>query len=147
MIFESCAAAAVRKPQRCARFGEELSMSLLSWLDDPSAEKGIHFAPDTVTQKWPFSSYAQLASEVYRTAAMLLDHGLERGGIVSLLLSDPRDFIIAFYAAIAAPSFRSTAAHRQHLITVFRTCVPRIVVIDNSLRALAEESAGIVAPG
>ncbi|WP_007468212.1 AMP-binding protein [Segniliparus rugosus] len=119
---------------------------MLTWLDSPSLDTGIYFASDDANPVWSFASYADLAGDALRTASLLRRHGLERNGVVSILLPEPRDFLPAFYGALAAggtPSpmatpltFRSFDQYKQHVADILHASEPALVLVDPALADL-----------
>ncbi|GAA2724405.1 AMP-binding protein [Actinocorallia aurantiaca] len=124
-------------------------MRLLDWLDDPVPDQGIHFAGERGS--WTFRSYAELAGDVRRVAALLREEGAVPGEPVSLMLSDSRDFIVSFVAAllagatpspVAAPlTFRGRDVYVDHVAGILDVARPSLILTDKGLADTAAEAA------
>ncbi|HEX7240490.1 MAG TPA: AMP-binding protein [Longimicrobiaceae bacterium] len=121
---------------------------LLAWLDDPAADRGIHFARADGT--WSFHAYARLAELARRAAGALACEGVRRDDVVTLMGRSGPEFVAAFFGTLlagATPSpvappltFGDPDAYRDHLAGVLRTARPALVVADAEL---ADEVAGL----
>ncbi|MCD0453478.1 AMP-binding protein [Actinocorallia sp. API 0066] len=124
-------------------------MLLLDWLDDPAADRGIHFAGDGGS--WTFRSYAELAGDVRRVAALLRASGAAPGEPVSLMLGDSRSFIAGFVGSVlagatpspvAAPlTFRGKDAYVEHVSNVLDVAAPSVVLTDDFLGETTAQAA------
>ncbi|WP_327697961.1 AMP-binding protein [Streptomyces sp. NBC_00459] len=124
-------------------------MRLLDWLDDPATGQGIHFAGDR--GHWSFHSYAELAADVRRVAALLRGSGAVQGEPVSLMLGDSREFIVAFVGTmlagavpspVAAPlTFRGRDVYVKHVAGIFDVARPALVLTDKALADTVGEAA------
>ena len=120
--------------------------SLLGWLDHPG-EGGIHAADEA--DAWVFSSYATLADRVPRAARHLIEGGLQRGDVVTILVRSATDFVVAFFAVLFAGGVPSPSApplplqdrskYRDRLTGVIRAARPRRIIADEHLLDHARE--------
>lgn len=114
---------------------------LLAWLDEPSADRGIHFAGAEDT--WDFRSYARLAEAARRVAAGLADAGVPAGSVVTVVQRSGPLFVASLFGALAAgctPSptappltFQDSQAYAGHVTGLMRTARPQAVVADRAL--------------
>ncbi|MFB9462695.1 AMP-binding protein [Streptomyces cinereospinus] len=117
---------------------------LLDWLREPSEERGMYFAGGA--GDWAFRSYADLAAEVRRIGAGLLQSGIRPGSIVSLIVTDPAEFVVSFMGVLAAGSspaplagpaaLRGLDRYTGHLARVFGIARPAAVLADAELAEL-----------
>ncbi|MFD0689921.1 AMP-binding protein [Actinomadura fibrosa] len=122
--------------------------SLLAWLDDPRPDTGLHIAE--AGDAWSYTPYPELAAEVRRFAAVLLETGPEPGAVVSLMLTRGRCFVVAFMAALAAgltpspvaplASFRRRDTYAAHLEGVLAVAEPAVVVVQEENAELARDA-------
>lgn len=120
---------------------------LLSWLDAPGLDRGIHFAgPDDTWRTWPYERLAHLAR---RAAWGLVERGVrEREAVVLVQRSGP-EFVASLFGAmlagavpaVAAPpmAFQDQVAYRDHLTGLLRAARPALVVADDDLAARLDE--------
>ena len=122
---------------------------LTDWLDDPRPARGVHVAePDS---GWRLCGYERLARRVWGAAAQLVELGLPPGGVVSVVLTEPEDFVAGFFAALAAggtPSpispplvFRDAEAYVAHVAGVLRVATPAAVLADEHLLPIVTQAA------
>ena len=119
---------------------------LLSWLESADPEKGLRVAEPG--GGWSFTSYADLAEEVRRFAALLSETDARPGAVVTLLTSGAKTFVVAFMGTLAAgltPSpvappgaYRTTERYRAHLTRVIDAAEPAVVVTQEDTHAAAE---------
>src|ERR1051326_4766837 len=122
----------------------------LDWLVRPTNERGIHFAQDDGS--WTFSSYEALARAVWRASEQVAHERRPDLSVVSLILTNPRDFTVQFFGTLhagAIPSpivpplpFDSVDEYTKHIAAILRIAQPSLVVTDAELvptvqRALA----------
>ncbi|WP_188317075.1 AMP-binding protein [Solihabitans fulvus] len=118
-------------------------------MEDPKPAKGIHFADQT--GRWEYRSYVDVVRDSLRVSALLRELGLPRGGIVSLILAQPRDFVAAFMGTLLAggtPSpiatpmgLRGGAQFPDHVARVLRAATPAVVLSDAALFEVAQRAA------
>jgi acyl-CoA synthetase (AMP-forming)/AMP-acid ligase II len=118
-------------------------MRTLDWLDAPRTDTGVAFAADNPADGWQFVPYSDLADRALRVVGLLERHGLRRDDVVSIVVPEPHDFLLAFYGVIAcgatasplAPplTFRSIEAYIQHLAEVLKTALPAAVLVTPHL--------------
>lgn len=72
---------------------------LVGWLDEPTADAGMHVATDI---GWSYHDYSSIARRTASVAAQLLDGGLARGGVVNIVLPSGVDFVATFFGVLAA---------------------------------------------
>jgi acyl-CoA synthetase (AMP-forming)/AMP-acid ligase II len=121
--------------------------SLLDWLADPSADTGLHIA--AASDEWSYTSYEELAAEVRRFSAVLLESDPAPGAIVSLMLTRSKCFIVAFMAVLAAgltpspvaplSSFRRRSRYEAHLTEIFTVAEPALIVAQEDTRDMARD--------
>lgn len=126
-----------------------IHMKLLEWIDDPAQDCGIHFAGDK--DEWTLRSYADIASDAWRVAALLTQSGAKPNEPVSLMLSTSRDFIASFFGALlagATPSpiapksaFRKRDSYITHVAGVLEAARPSVVLADGALIDMAADAA------
>ncbi|WP_239001750.1 MULTISPECIES: AMP-binding protein [unclassified Mycobacteroides] len=136
--------------------GKDDDVKALNWLDNPSSVKGIYFASGQGADDWEFASYDELACCASQVASLLVDHGLLPGDIVSILPSNPRDFVAAFYGTIIAggtPSpvatpltFRSLDVYLDYLEQIFRSATPSLILVGVDLFDIVHKAAGKSVP-
>lgn len=115
---------------------------LLSWLDDPPADRGIRFAGGA-EGAWTFWGYDQLADLCRRAARGLVDLGVAAGDVVTIVeRSGPRFVAMLFGAMLAGavPSpvappmvFQDSAQYRRHVRGLLAAARPAIVVTGGDL--------------
>jgi acyl-CoA synthetase (AMP-forming)/AMP-acid ligase II len=125
-------------------------MKALNWLDNPSADKGIHYDSGQVSANWQFTSYRELARNAAQVASVLVENGLRPGDTVSIVPSHPRDFVAAFYGAIiaggtASPvatplTFRSLEVYISHLAQIFSVGEPALILVPDELVDIARQA-------
>lgn len=131
--------------------------TVLDWLDEPSATRGISFAAPDGT--WSTRSYGELAGDAGRVAALLRDAGAAPGGVASVLVAEPQAFVAAFLGAmlagltpspIAAPlGFHDAERWIEHAALVVRAAGPAVVLTDAPLLSAVStvaERAGAPSP-
>jgi acyl-CoA synthetase (AMP-forming)/AMP-acid ligase II len=129
--------------------------TVLDWLDDPVAERGVHYYR---ADGWHLRGYREIADHARRIAALLRASGVTRG-VVSLQVEDPETFVPAFlgtmYAGltpspIASPvTFTNHDAYSDHAAAVMAAAAPAAVLTDTAMSPLAADScvkAGLPAP-
>jgi fatty-acyl-CoA synthase len=114
---------------------------LLDWLDQPDARRGVRFANDD--GGWDLSTYEDLARGARSVAALLQEHGLRRGGVVSIVVPTGPSFATAFFGTLLAggtPSplvpptvFDKADSYVRHTAGLLATAT-EIVLTDDSLR-------------
>jgi len=128
-----------------------VSIDILNWVLDPDAAHGVHLAGPART--WTMCSYSDLATNAGRVAALLRGYVKSPGGVVSLTLSEPQDFIAALggvwlagYTAspVAAPAgFRGHSQYVGHLRRIIKAAEPAAVLCDvgllDTVRAVLQE--------
>jgi len=115
---------------------------LLSWLEDPSDDRGIRFAGNG--DEWDFWSYSSLADSTVRVASGLRALGVGHDDVVSIVLPSGPGFVAALFGTMfagAVPSplappmaFQDLAVYDDHVAGVLRTARPRLVVTDLALK-------------
>jgi acyl-CoA synthetase (AMP-forming)/AMP-acid ligase II len=115
----------------------------LDWLDAPRTDTGVRFAPDNPADDWSFVPYSELAECVLRMVGLLEGHGVRRDDVVSIVVPEPHDFLLAFYGALAAGAtasplappltFRSIEVYIQHLADVMVTASPGVILVAPQL--------------
>lgn len=123
--------------------------TVLDWLDHAADDRGIHFS-DSGTG-WSFVSYTTLAGEAHQVASLLHAHGAQPGDVVSLLVSEVRDFAPAFLgtmlagltpAPIASPlTFQGNDRYTEHVTDILKVAEPALILSDASLSEIAEKSS------
>lgn len=117
---------------------------LLQWLETPN-QRGVHVAEGD--DRWSYHSYADLSVDVRGFAAGLAATGAEPGEVVSLMVAEPRNFIVAFMGTLAAGMVPSPLApprslrgdrYPAHLARVFSVAQPSVVIADDDVRAYAQ---------
>jgi acyl-CoA synthetase (AMP-forming)/AMP-acid ligase II len=109
--------------------------ALLSWLDAPSAERGIRFA---TADGWTLWTYRQLAGLVRTCAGALVRAGVPPGGRVTIVEEGGPRFVGLFFGAMLAgatpspvaprPAFGDRQRYDDHLAGVLRATEPDLVV-------------------
>lgn len=125
--------------------------SVLDWLDYASEHQGIHFAEPG--GGWTFVSYATLGHDSARVAGLLKGRGARPGEIVSLLVSEPKEFVPAFLGTmlagltpspIAAPvTLQGNDRYVEHVADILRVARPSVVLSDATLLDIAVKTANI----
>jgi acyl-CoA synthetase (AMP-forming)/AMP-acid ligase II len=122
--------------------------NVLDWLEEPDPARGIRFCQ---ADGWELRTYAEIARDTRRMAALLRDCGIT-GGAVALQVRDPRIFAPAFLGAlyagltpvpIAAPAtFASPDDYASHAAAIVRVAAPAVVLADQSMAETAAATAG-----
>jgi acyl-CoA synthetase (AMP-forming)/AMP-acid ligase II len=108
--------------------------SLLAWMDEPSADRGIAFA---ASGGWNRISYAELAGRVERTIGGLVERGVGPGDVVTIVSSTSPDFVELFLATIAcgataspvaAPAAFLAGSYKDHLTAIVSAATPKAIV-------------------
>ncbi|GIJ79616.1 Acyl-CoA synthetase (AMP-forming)/AMP-acid ligase II [Micromonospora phaseoli] len=113
---------------------------LLSWLDDPRADRGIRFSrPDGGWQRWPYARLARLA-RVH--AAGLAARGVRPGDVVGIVLPTGPGFVGTLFGTLLAGATASPLApaatfgdpdrYAEHLAAALAAMRPRLVVVDGA---------------
>jgi acyl-CoA synthetase (AMP-forming)/AMP-acid ligase II len=122
------------------RAGAELATPL-SWLRAPLPDKGLYVAQSA--NAWEYTSYTELATAV-RSCGTNLRHltGHQRGRVVALAVTEPRDFVVSFLGSLAAglcptpvvprSSFRSASRYADHLARHLQAARPAVVVTESN---------------
>jgi acyl-CoA synthetase (AMP-forming)/AMP-acid ligase II len=114
---------------------------LLSWLDEPPADRGIRFAQ--AGEDWDFWSYERLADLTRRTAAGLVAAGVPAGSVVSIVQRSGPHFVATLFGAMAggyvpspvAPplTFQDPGQYAEHVTSIFTAARPAAVIVDADL--------------
>jgi acyl-CoA synthetase (AMP-forming)/AMP-acid ligase II len=125
--------------------------SLLGWVADPPADRGIRFAG--AGESWDFWSYERLAGLARQVAAGLADAGVQRNDAVSIVQRSGPGFVGTLFGAMlagAVPSpvapprvFQDLPGYRRHLAGLLAATRPAVVVADADLAA----EVAALAPG
>jgi len=131
--------------------------TLLGWLDDPRANRGMHFAKPG--DDWDFWPHTRLADQVLTFAAACGERGVGHGDVIMVIKRCSPGFVSALFGAMAAgatacsvaPPFAYHGAenYERHLAHVLTVARPALIVADED--ALDRVSAvtrglGLVAP-
>ena len=117
--------------------------ALLSWLDAPGSQRGIRFLqPDS---RWRLYTYAELAQLVRSAAVLLVDRGVRRGDVVSVLTGTGAEFVAGFFGALACGATPSPVApplitdkpgtYNHYLAHILTAARPRAVLTTPDLAA------------
>ncbi|MDG4800833.1 AMP-binding protein [Micromonospora sp. WMMD980] len=116
---------------------------LLSWLERPRSDRGVHFA--AAGDDWDFRSYAELADRTRAILAGLRASGVGPGDVVSVVEPAGPDFVATLFAAMAAGAAPSPIAppltfgdrdvYREHVLGLLRAAAPRVLVCADRLTA------------
>ncbi|MEW1647583.1 AMP-binding protein [Streptomyces sp. NPDC091219] len=129
--------------------------ALLQWLQQPSADRGLHFAG--AGDGWDFHSYADLAELTLRTAAALRAHGLRTGEVVAVVQRSSPGFTAGLFGAIAAGgtacsiappfAFQRADDYEKHVTHLFGTARPTVTLCDqDSLEKVRKIAANLGLP-
>ena len=112
--------------------------TLLQWLDEPAAGRGMHFARPA--NAWDFRPYTELADLTLRCAAAYLERGLRPGEPVAVIQRSSPGFLTGFFGAIAAGgtacsiappfAFQRADDYAKHLTHLLSTARPALIVVD-----------------
>jgi acyl-CoA synthetase (AMP-forming)/AMP-acid ligase II len=113
---------------------------LLSWLDNPSTERGISFATPDGWDRW---SYERLAGLVRSCAQALIRAGVPAGGRVTIIEENGPRFAGFFFGSMLAgatpspvaprPTFGDRERYDGHLARILEITKPDLVVRDGDL--------------
>lgn len=113
---------------------------LLSWLDNPSSQRGIHFA---TPEGWDFWSYERLAELVRSCAATLVRAGVPAGGRVTVIEENGPRFVGFFFGSMHAgatpspvaprPAFGDRERYDDHLAGVLSATKPDLIVGNGNI--------------
>lgn len=125
-------------------------MTLLGWLTDPPADRGIRFADGG--DGWTYWSYVDLALLSRRTAAALAGAGLPAGARVGIMRGTGPHLVATFFGALAAglvPALLPTPAahqqagwHREYVRSAVRAAGAAAVLTDPELVERVRPLAG-----
>ncbi|HEY9337840.1 MAG TPA: AMP-binding protein [Kribbella sp.] len=111
---------------------------LLSWLDDPSPGRGLHFAG--AQDAWEFWSYQRLAAGVRGVSAALVRSGIVPGDVVAVVADGGPGFVAALFGAMhcgatVSPlppptAFGDRELYAQQIEASFRAAEPAIVLVE-----------------
>jgi acyl-CoA synthetase (AMP-forming)/AMP-acid ligase II len=123
---------------------------VIDWLQEPAAHRGIHFAERG--DGWVYRSYVELARQARQVASLLEATGVRRGDVVSLVVSEPRDFVPAFLGTLAAGAVASPIASplaspssrdTERVAQILAVARPRVVLSDTALLTLTRQAAAL----
>lgn len=124
---------------------------LLSWIDSPAPDRGIHFAGPGDT--WDFVSYRDLADRARCVARQLASQGIEAQDLVAVVRRSGPGFVASLLGTMLAgavpapllpvPAFGDRGSAMGHLAGLLQSLRPALVVTDDDL---AERIAPLV-PG
>jgi acyl-CoA synthetase (AMP-forming)/AMP-acid ligase II len=127
-----------------------MSGQLLAWLEDPAADRGIHFS--VADDAWDFWSYERLANRARDVAAGLIGYGVARNDVVNVVQRSGPDFVATLFGVMLAggvPSpiappmvFQDAELYRAHVSHLLGVARPRLVVADEPLVASFAELVG-----
>lgn len=119
----------------------DVGIDILGWALDPDTAHGVHLLGPKRT--WTMFSYRDLALNAARVTALLHDSCKNPGGVVSLVLSEPQDFIAALAGVwltgrtaspVATPvGFRGRSQYIDHLGRIVKAADPVAVLCDAGL--------------
>ena len=112
--------------------------ALLDWLEEPPADRGLHFADTGDT--WTFHSYAALAELTLRTAAAITGRGVRRGEVVAVIQRSSPGFMASLFGSFAAGAtacsiappfaFQRADEYALHIGHLLETARPALVIVD-----------------
>lgn len=118
-----------------------MSVDLLGWALDPDVVHGVHLAGPQ--RQWSMFSYSDLAAAAGRVVGLLRDSCQSLDGVVSLVLSEPQDFIAALAGTwlvggtaspVATPlGFRGRSQYIGHLGRIIKAAESVAVLCDADL--------------
>jgi len=119
--------------------------SLLSWVDDPRPEHGVHTLYEGV---WTRCEYGTLSIRVRRAARQLVEEGVSPGDVVAICESDCLRFIISFFATLYAGATPAPLPSRSadptdllgHVAAVLSMVRPAVIVEGLENEALVREA-------
>lgn len=110
--------------------------SLLGWLDEPTAERGVRFARGA--SDWEPWTWAEIAAAVHGAAAQIRELDGGRRGTAALLIPNSAEFIAAFYGALVAgltpcplsppKAIDDPQRYRDHVASLLDVAKPAVVV-------------------
>lgn len=122
---------------------------MLDWIDRPRPERGLSIHTDAGA--WVRCPYPELAARARSFAGRLIDREVPAGAVISLLASDPLEFVIAFAGTLLAgctPSpiatavaFRDAEQYAEHVAGILHGARPSLVLADRTLRPTADRAA------
>lgn len=126
--------------------------TMVRWLDDPPAGRGLHFAgPRDGWEPWPYEKLADLA---LRTAAALTARGLRGPDVVAVIQRSSPGFVASLFGTFAAgltacsiaPSFafRRADEYERRLGEMLTAARPALVVCDADSAASVRRAAAAV---
>jgi len=128
---------------------------LLSWMNQPSATRGLRFLNDS--GEWSFESFAAIVQRAHSIAGLLRDAALRNDDIVAIVLPTGSDFVATIFATwiaggticpLAPPMmFENEHDYVEHAGRILGAARPRIAITDKTFRPLmtAAAAAGSVA--
>ncbi len=118
---------------------------LLSWMDNPSASRGISFAEDD--GGWVLNSFQDIAIRAEAAAAQLRDANVERQAVVCTMLPNGRSFVDAIFGVwlsgaticpVVPPSlFVDEGVYVRNVASILRKAQPALIISDESLMEIA----------
>ncbi|HTB49618.1 MAG TPA: AMP-binding protein [Solirubrobacteraceae bacterium] len=115
---------------------------LLAWLQEPDTERGIRFA--RAGDGWDRWSYERLATLSIRVASGLIDAGVRRGEVVTIVERSSPNFVASLFGAMlagATPSpmappivFQDEGEYAGHGARLLGTSQPSMILTGTALR-------------
>src|ERR1051326_7603669 len=109
---------------------------LSDWLTRPRQDVGVHIAH---ASGWSYTPYTDVAEQVRAFAAGLAARDVPAGTVVTLMVSEPEQFVVSFFGALlagVAPSpvqprgmFRKAEGYLEHISGIFAAAKPGLVVV------------------
>lgn len=128
---------------------------LLEWLVRSRDDAGLHVAE---VPGWDYTTYEDLAEEVRAFSASLVARELPTGTVITLMVSEPKQFIVSFFGCLLAgmvPSpvvprggFRKASGYLDHIAGIFSVANPGLVVVSGESKEFARKGlaqAGVAA--
>ncbi|MEU8659043.1 AMP-binding protein [Actinoplanes philippinensis] len=127
----------------------------MEWLDEPSADRGLHFAD--AGDGWEFHSYASLAALTLRTVTALRERGVRRDDAIVVVQRSSPGFVAGLFGAFAAGAtacsipppfaFQRADEYATHVSHLFDIAHPALTICDEeSLEHVRKICAGAGLP-
>jgi acyl-CoA synthetase (AMP-forming)/AMP-acid ligase II len=103
--------------------------SVLTWLDDPPADRGLRFAGDGGGDPWTFYSYEQMAYLARQAALRLWSFGVRPGDTVLVLCPTSPEFVAHYFGALIMGAVPAAAAPPPRMgdLTEYRRGLDHVV--------------------
>jgi fatty-acyl-CoA synthase len=129
-----------------------LASAITEWITSPRAGRGIYLAEDA--GGWRFHDYRGLAQSARRAGASLRAAGVDRGGVVCVIMPTSAECLSALFGTwvaggticpVAEPLLQPASEYAANLAVLLSEAEPAVVVTTNEYGDIVRE--GMIAAG